>query len=44
MGEPVNKAMLLGDGDLPDTATIRRHCEEAVRIFLAAFGTSGPTG
>jgi TetR/AcrR family transcriptional regulator, mexJK operon transcriptional repressor len=38
MGEPVNRAMLLGDEDLPDTAAVRDHCAEAVRIFLAGYG------
>ena len=41
MGEPVNRAMLLGDEDLRDVAGARAHCEEAVRIFLAAYGTPG---
>lgn len=37
MGEPVNRAMLLGDEALPDATATRAHCAEAVRIFLAAF-------
>ncbi|HEY5979726.1 MAG TPA: TetR/AcrR family transcriptional regulator [Microlunatus sp.] len=44
MGEPVNKAMLLGDEAVPDAATIRTHCAEAARIFLAAYGRPGLTG
>ena len=38
MGEPVNRAMLLGDGAVPRTAALRRHAAEAVRVFLAAYG------
>jgi TetR/AcrR family transcriptional repressor of mexJK operon len=38
MGEPVNRAMLLGDESVPDTAATEAHCAEAVRIFLAAYG------
>ena len=38
MGEPVNRAMLLGDEAVPDPAATEAHCAEAVRIFLAAFG------
>lgn len=37
MGEPVNRAMLLGDEAVPERAAIEAHCVEAVRIFLAAF-------
>jgi TetR/AcrR family transcriptional repressor of mexJK operon len=38
MGEPVNRAMLLGDAALPGPAEIRRHSADAVRVFLAAYG------
>jgi hypothetical protein len=41
MGEPVNKAMLLGDKAIPGTAARRRHASEAVRVFLAAYGKPG---
>ncbi len=41
MGEPVNRAMLLGDDDLPGPDAVRDHCAEAVRIFLAAYGGPG---
>ena len=41
MGEPVNRAMLLGDGAVPKTAALRRHAAEAVRVFLAAYGKPG---
>ena len=44
MGEPVNRAMLLGDEAVPDPAATEEHCSEAVRIFLAAFEAPGPTG
>ena len=37
MGEPVSRAMLLGDETLPDATATRAHCAEAVRIFLAAY-------
>ncbi|MGI8459073.1 MAG: TetR/AcrR family transcriptional regulator [Propionibacteriaceae bacterium] len=39
MSGPLNAAMLLGDEVVPDAAGLRRHCAEAVRIFLAAYGT-----
>jgi TetR/AcrR family transcriptional regulator, mexJK operon transcriptional repressor len=38
MGEPVNKAMLLGDKAIPNAAAIRRHAVECARVFLAAYG------
>lgn len=38
MGEPVNDAMLLGDGAISDAVALRAHAEESVRIFLAAYG------
>lgn len=38
MGEPLNRAMLLGDAAIPDTAARRRHVAGAVRVFLAAYG------
>ncbi|MET0308540.1 MAG: TetR/AcrR family transcriptional regulator [Sphingomonas sp.] len=37
MGEPVNRAMLLGDAAVPGPAALERHANEAVRIFMAAF-------
>lgn len=40
MGEPVNRAMLLGDDAVPDAAAINRHCAEAVRIFLAGHAVT----
>jgi len=37
MGEPVNRAMLLGDQAIPAAVALRRHAADAVRIFLAAY-------
>jgi TetR/AcrR family transcriptional repressor of mexJK operon len=38
MGEPLNRAMLLGDAAIPDRAALRRHAAAAVRVFLASYG------
>jgi AcrR family transcriptional regulator len=38
MSEPLNQAMLLGDGAIPKPAALRRHAAEVVRVFLAAYG------
>lgn len=38
VGEPVNRAMLLGDAGVPNATALRRHVTEAVRVFLAAYG------
>jgi TetR/AcrR family transcriptional regulator, mexJK operon transcriptional repressor len=38
MGEPVNRAMLLGDAAIPSAEERRRHVAGAVRVFLAAYG------
>jgi len=44
MGEPVNRAMLLGDAAVPGPVVLRRHAKEAVRVFMAAYGPqSGET-
>jgi TetR/AcrR family transcriptional regulator, mexJK operon transcriptional repressor len=37
MGEPVNRAMLLGDGVIPGPAERRQHVVGAVQMFLAAY-------
>ena len=37
MSEPLNRAMLLGDESIPTPAALRRHAEEGVRLFLAAY-------
>jgi TetR/AcrR family transcriptional repressor of mexJK operon len=39
MGEPVNDAMLMGDGAIPKPAALRAHAREAVRIFLSAYAS-----
>jgi TetR/AcrR family transcriptional regulator, mexJK operon transcriptional repressor len=38
MGEPVNRAMLLGDASIPDAAALRRHAAASVGVFMAAYG------
>ena len=38
MGEPVNRAMLLGDAAIPDEDWRRKHVHDAVDVFLAAYG------
>jgi len=38
MAEPLNRAMLLGDAAIPSPAELRRIAEQAVRVFLAAYG------
>jgi len=39
MGGPVNDAMLLGDAAIPGADAQRDHAAEAVRVFLAAYGS-----
>jgi TetR/AcrR family transcriptional regulator, mexJK operon transcriptional repressor len=41
MSAPVNQVMLLGDRAIPNGAQLRRHAEQGVRVFLAAYGTKG---
>ena len=38
MGEPLSKAMLLGDDAIPKPAELRRYAEAGVRAFLASYG------
>jgi AcrR family transcriptional regulator len=38
MSQPLNQAMLLGDAAIPAPAALRRHADDAVRVFLAAYG------
>ncbi len=38
MAAPLNQAMLLGDSAIPTHAELRRHAENGVRVFLAAYG------
>ena len=35
--------MLLGDQAAPDPASLRRHCAEVARVFLAAYGRNDST-
>ena len=37
MGQPVNDAMMLGDGRVPTPAERRAHVASAVEVFLAAY-------
>lgn len=37
MGEPVNRAMLLGDETIPTPAGLHRHAVDGVRVFMAAY-------
>ena len=37
MGEPLNRAMLLGDAAIPKPAELRRHAAAGVRVFLASY-------
>ncbi|WP_448952448.1 TetR/AcrR family transcriptional regulator [Labrys neptuniae] len=39
MGGPVNDVMLLGIEAIPKPEVLRAHAKEAVRIFLAAYGS-----
>jgi TetR/AcrR family transcriptional regulator, mexJK operon transcriptional repressor len=39
MAAPLNQVILLGDAATPRPAELRRHVIEAVRIFLAAYGS-----
>ncbi|MFC9561575.1 TetR/AcrR family transcriptional regulator [Agromyces sp. NPDC056965] len=38
MGAPMNEAMLLGDGAIPDAAALQRHAANSARVFVAAYG------
>lgn len=37
MGEPTNRAMLLGDAGIPGKSQLKAHARETVRVFLCAF-------
>lgn len=37
MGDPVNRAMLLGDASVGDADALKRHARNSVRVFLAAY-------
>jgi TetR/AcrR family transcriptional regulator, mexJK operon transcriptional repressor len=38
MGEPLSRAMLLGDDAIPKPAELRRYAADGVRTFLASYG------
>ncbi len=42
MGEPVNRAMFLGEGAVPPPDKLRKHAREAVDVFMRAYGTGQP--
>ena len=39
MAEPLNRAMLLGDEEIPAADPLRRHVAAGVKVFLAAYAT-----
>ena len=41
MSAPVNRAMLLGDDEIPTAAELDRYADAGVRAFLAAYGRRG---
>ncbi|MDR2323637.1 MAG: TetR/AcrR family transcriptional regulator [Microbacterium sp.] len=43
MGEPINRAMLLGDDAILTRAEIEEHVEGAVDVFLRAYAPRGPS-
>lgn len=43
MGEPINRAMLLGDDAILTRAEIEKHVEGAVDVFLRAYAPKGPS-
>lgn len=38
MSDPLNQAMLLGDGAIPKSAELRRNAAAGVKVFLACYG------
>ncbi len=38
MGEPVNRAMFLGEGAIPPPDKLRKHARESVAVFMRAYG------
>jgi TetR/AcrR family transcriptional repressor of mexJK operon len=38
MGDPINRAMLLGDDAIPTPAQLRAHVDAALDMFFAAYG------
>ena len=41
MSAPVNRAMLLGDAEIPSPAELDRYAESGVRAFLAGLRPAG---
>jgi len=44
MGEPVNRAMLIGDSGIPSPPEIEAQVDAALDVFFNAFGTMEDTG
>ena len=42
MGEPVNRAMFLGDAAIPGPEALRHHAADGIRVFFAAYGNPAP--
>jgi hypothetical protein len=38
MGDPINRAMLLGDDAIPTPAQLRAHVDAALDLFFGAYG------
>jgi TetR/AcrR family transcriptional repressor of mexJK operon len=43
MSDPLNQAMLLGDGAIPKPADLRRNAAAGVKVFLACYGVQRHT-
>jgi len=43
MGEPINRAMLLGDDAILTRAEVEKHVENAVDVFLRAYASKDPS-
>lgn len=43
MGEPINRAMLLGDDAILTRAEVEKHVEDAVEVFFRAYTVKGPS-
>jgi TetR/AcrR family transcriptional regulator, mexJK operon transcriptional repressor len=41
VGEPINRAMLLGDEAIPSARSIRAHAEHVAGVFVRAYGRRG---
>jgi hypothetical protein len=40
LGRPLDRALFLGDDDVPDTAALNRLADAATDVFLAAYHKS----